>query len=361
MKKSDKMHWFILRMPMSIDEPQKILRKASRLCAEAKAQYGNASPFPVLNSPDGSFRFFAPKIMVMADKKRGTMRSRTDRITNYNYVFIYEEEEKIYELKQKVLYSKIMFLPKQEDCKTAYPYLRDKDIDALKKLEAIFNKNIPLVLSEKRSTRLGDKVRILVEPYEGMEATVVTIPRSKNKEVVVALNDWGFVPLKNLREGEYEVLEFMDASKHVYEAFSDDGEQAFLYECLKRRIAEGNAYKQSRQEADRLILIIRTYRNLKVSTNILRCKKHILLLYAYYSLNLMDEVKARYLRLEEMLKKTKAEQTRMQLLLALYVTSHSADHHTALLNIVTRWQQKPLSNVKKHLVEHYQELAQLLA
>ena len=86
------------------------------------------------------------------------------------------------------------------------------------------------------------------------------------------------VPLFEVRQGEYELIELNTKGKHVYTHLDNDRLREGLHDALGRYHASGSVS----EEDTRLALeVLRSYGSLRAETDVMRCKIYSLLLSAY--------------------------------------------------------------------------------
>ena len=250
------------------------------------------------------FEYFAPSYVEV--RKVGGKLVNTRRPLLFNYVFIRSSVEEIFRMKQALpLYN---FLPR--------------------------------VSSVPESTRLlkGDRVRITSGYFTGMEAEVVIQPGGGHKEVMARILDCMWVPLFEVKAGEYELIELNARSKHVYTHLDNDRLSEGLHEALGRYHASGSVCEEDRRLAGE---VLRGYASLRAETDVMRCKLCALLLPTY---KLSGDEEA-FVRLHDtmrgLLPVVKAPQSRALLLVTLYGCTDNALYRRMAHELVDPWQVDP--------------------
>ncbi len=159
------------------------------------------------------FEYFAPSYVEV--RKVGGKLVNTRRPLLFNYVFIRSSVEEIFRMKQALpLYN---FLPRVSSGNTTYfPHLLDQEMANLRWVAEAYSNELPVYVPESTRLLKGDRVRITSGYFTGMEAEVVIQPGGGHKEVMARILDCMWVPLFEVKAGEYELIELNAKSKHVY-------------------------------------------------------------------------------------------------------------------------------------------------
>ena len=139
----------------------------------------------------------------------------TKRPLLFNYVFIRSSVEEIFQMKRTLpLYN---FLPRvSSGGMTHFPYLSDDEMGNLRWVAESYSNELPVYVPDSNRLLKGDRVRITSGYFTGMEAEVVIQPGGGHKDVMARILDCMWVPLLEVKPGEYELIELNTKGKHVY-------------------------------------------------------------------------------------------------------------------------------------------------
>ena len=251
------------------------------------------------------FEYFSPSY-VEARKVGGKMVN-TKRPLLYNYVFIHASENEIFSLKRTLpLYN---FLPRVSSGGQSYfPYLSDREMETLRWVAASYSND--------------------------MEAEVVVQPGGGHKDVMVRILDCLWVPLFEVRAGEYELIELNTGGKHVYTHLDNDRLSEGLHGALGRYHSSGSVVEEGACLARE---VLRGYASLRGETDVIRCKLYSLLLPAYLLLGESDEFDRLHATMRSMLPVIKAGQSRALLLVTLYGCTDSSLYQRMAHELVDPW------------------------
>ena len=147
--------------------------------------------------------------------------------------------------------------------------------------------------------------------------------------------DCMWVPLFEVKAGEYELIELNAKSKHVYTHLDNDRLSEGLHEALGRYHASGSVCEEDRRLAGE---VLRGYASLRAETDVMRCKLCALLLPTY---KLSGDEEA-FVRLHDtmrgLLPVVKAPQSRALLLVTLYGCTDNALYRRMAHELVDPWQ-----------------------
>ncbi|WP_297900684.1 transcriptional regulator [uncultured Parabacteroides sp.] len=280
------------------------------------------------------FEYFAPSY-VEARKVGGRMVN-TRRPLLYNYVFIHASENEIFCLKRTLpLYN---FLPRVSSGGRSYfPYLSDREMDTLRWVAASYSNELPVYVPDSGRLLRGDRVRITSGPFAGMEAEVVIQPGGGHKDVMVRILDCMWVPLLEVKTGEYELIELNTKGKRVYTHLDNDRLSEGLHEALGRYHASGGVSEEDTRLARE---VLRGYASLHGGTDVIRCRIYSLLLPAYRLLGEEAEFERLHSTLRGMLPAIKAVQSRALLLVTLYGCTDSSLYQRMAHEVVDPWRDE---------------------
>ena len=278
------------------------------------------------------FEYFAPSYVEV--RKVGGKLVNTRRPLLFNYVFIRSSVEEIFRMKQALpLYN---FLPRVSSGSTTYfPHLLDQEMANLRWVAEAYSNELPVYVPERTRLLKGDRVRITSGYFTGMEAEVVIQPGGGHKEVMARILDCMWVPLFEVKAGEYELIELNAKSKHVYTHLDNDRLSEGLHEALGHYHASGSVCEEDRRLAGE---VLRGYASLRAETDVMRCKLCALLLPTY---KLSGDEEA-FVRLHDtmrgLLPVVKAPQSRALLLVTLYGCTDNALYRRMAHELVDPWQ-----------------------
>ena len=286
-----------------------------------------------------SFEYYAP--MYVEVKKIGGKLINTQKPLLYNYVFIHASEDEIYKMKQHL--PQYNFLPRVKDGNISYyPYLSDKAMSDLQWIARSYSDILPVYTPQSSQLMKGDKVRITEGQFKGVEATVVIQPGAGQKDIMVCIEDWMWVPLLHVMPGQYEVISLNAEKKHVYTRLDNERISSGLHEALQ--------YYHSGKEIPESSLCLarealQQFGNLDMESDVMRCKLYSILLPAYTVLGDKENAASLVATMHSILPAVKAEQSRALLLVTLYGCTDSSIYHGLAHELVAPWRRE--SNPKK--------------
>ena len=111
-----------------------------------------------------------------------------------------------------------------------------------------YSNELPVYVPDSDRLLKGDRVRITSGYFTGMEAEVVIQPGGGHKDVMARILDCMWVPLLEVKPGEYELIELNTKGKHVYTHLDNDRlREGFArclgtLPCLRQRIRGGYSF-----------------------------------------------------------------------------------------------------------------------
>ena len=196
---------------------------------------------------------------------------------------------------------------------------------------------LPVYMPETERLAKGDRIRIIAGRFKGAEACVAIRPGGGQKDVVVCVENWMWVPLLHVRPGEYEIIALHESGKHVYARLDNDRLLESLHEAMGRCLSPGGATDEDRALAAETI---RQYGRLQVDSNVLRSKLYSMLLPAYALLGERKEHERLIGTIRHLLPLVQAEQARAHLLVTLYGCTDSSLDYERAHEIVDRWKKE---------------------
>ena len=295
---------------------------------------------------DGYYSLLENRELDELVRKVGGKMVNTRKPLLYNYVFIHASENEIFRLKRIMpLYN---LLPRVSVGEHSYfPYLSDHEMETLRWMAESYSNELPVYVPDSGRLLKGDRVRITSGSFMGMEAEVVVQPGGGHKDVMVRILDCMWVPLFEVRQGEYELIELNTKGKHVYTHLDNDRLSEGMHKALGRYYLSGKLGKE-----DELLVreVLKGYASLRVETDVMRCKVYSLLLPAYKLLDQEEEFERLYSTLRNMLPLVKAVNSRALLLVTLYGCTNSNLYYRMAHELVDPWRDDPSPKRSKALL-----------
>lgn len=295
------------------------------------------------------FEYFAPSFVEVREVKGQLIDTRQPLL--YNYLFVHASESEIYRMKQRLPHYN--FLPRINDSKEEYhyPYLTDEAMRDLRWIARSYAGSIPLCTAESAWLTQGDTIRITQGRFKGIEARVVSPPRSRHKEILVRIENWMWVPLLQVHPGEYEIVELCGDGHPIYSHLNNLHIQEGLHEALCRHLRTETTAEDRTLATDAL----HRYANLAADSVVIRCKLYSLLLQAYTILEEHEKSEALLQVIRILLPAVKAEQSRALLLVTLYGCTDDHRYYDMAHATLAPWMTE--TNPKKSKMRLIQRLA----
>lgn len=327
MRNSRAVRWYVLTLPSCHRGAAKGLQ------SELDRRIRNGEP---------AFEFFAPTYVEVRENNGAWIK--TDRPLLYNYVFVRASENEIYKMMttQLSLYS---FLPRVRDGKNEYyPYLSDEAIENLRWVARSYADVVPVYTPEPERLMKGDRVRITEGKFKNAEATVIIQPGAGRKDIMVCVENWLWVPLLHVQPGQYEIISLNTDHMHVYTRLNNDRLFGSLHEALERHYA-AEVTTEDRALATETL---QQYGNLRMDSDVTRCKLYALLLPAYTILGDKEACDRIIGMIRGLLTSLKAEQSRALLFVTLYGCTDNCIYCEQAHALVDPWRVE--ANPKKSKV-----------
>ena len=314
--------WYVLTLPTTGVARRDKISPAKSLDAELSRRKRRGETL---------FEYFAPSY-VEVRKVDGKMVN-TKRPLLFNYVFVRSSVEEIFQMKRTLpLYN---FLPRvSSGGMTHFPYLSDDEMGNLRWVAESYSNELPVYVPDSNRLLKGDRVRIMSGYFTGMEAEVVIQPGGGHKDVMARILDCMWVPLLEVKPGEYELIELNTKGKHVYTHLDNDRLREGLHDALERYHASGSVSEEDTRLAREVLI---SYGSLRAETDVMRCKIYSLLLSAYKLLGDEEEFTRLHDTMRGMLPVVKAPQSRALLLVTLYGCTDSALYRQMAHEVVDPW------------------------
>lgn len=302
------------------------------------------------------FEYFAPIYIKEENTSAGKKQAHLPLL--YNYVFIHASESEILKIKKRV--PEYSFLPRIKDTKNShYPYITDQTMENLRWVAAAYSNQIPAFTPNLSYLSKGDKVRITNGAFKGVEATIIKSPGTREKEIVVCVDDWIWVPLLHVESGAYEVISLAeDNEKQLYSRLDSDRLIHGLHQALRNHYTTTGVTAQDRNLAEEAV---RNFQNLSATTDVMRCKLYSTLLIAYTVLGNKEKAKEAESTIKSLFPLTKSQQSKALLSATLYACTDNAIYHSHAHDIIDQWakEEKPKKN-KQLLIDHLRDYDQWL-
>lgn len=309
--------WYVLTLPACHRGPSRGLREEQARRAD---------------SGEPSFEFFAPTFVAVCRREGRWVRS--ERPLLYNYVFIRSSVYEIFRMKRELpLYNFLRSAGRRGD----YPYLTEGEMDNLRWVARSYSDELPLYQPEPGCLSEGDRIRITEGRFRGVEASVVIRPGVGDRDVMVSVDNWLWVPLLRVRPGEYEVVALSDRGKRVYDRLDNPRIWQGLHEAL------GRHWAGCLTDADRSLAseVVRAYGQLRMDSTVMRCKLYSLLLPAYTIRGDDERRKSLEAAMVSFLPLIRAEQSLALLLVTLYGCTDSSVYYYRSHELVDPWGREP--------------------
>ena len=323
-KNSHVIRWYVLTLPGSHRG------RAAELQTEVNRRAAEGEP---------TFEFFAPTYT-----KVRTVRGHEENVKRpllFNYVFIHASEVEIKRMKK--LLPAYNFLPRVRGAEGEwFPYLTDAAMQNFRWVAQAYEDRLPAYVPDATRLVKGDRIRILEGQFAGVEATLVSNVGSSDKEIVVRVDDWLWVPLLHVAPGQYEVIALNNSSKHEYFHYDNEKFRKGLHLAMEHHLTGGTLTDADRQLASEALL---SFRNLQADTDVMRCKRYAYLLQIHTLLGNEAERTNLIHIIRSFLPLVKAEQSRALLHVTLYGCTNDHLDFEAAHTLVTPWMSE--ANPKK--------------
>ncbi len=285
------------------------------------------------HSGESLFEYFAPTYVHTKERDGKIVTTRESLL--YNYFFIHTTENDLFVLKRHQPQYSVLRRVTNADGSYYFPYVSDSTIKTLQWIARSYGGSIPLCLLDQTLLMKGDRIRITKGQFKGIEAHLVSSPRSSTSQVMVYVENWMCVPLMNVSPAQYEIIGISDSADRPRNSHGLDNPALMqaLHEALCR-FHRGETMEDDRRLAKETYL---RFADLRVETSILRCKLFSLLLPA--SVILGDKEKADGLlgMIRIILPKITAEQSLALLMVTLYGCTDNAFYHEKAHSLVDPW------------------------
>ena len=314
--------WYVMQLPAGHKGGVKGLA-----CEELRREKDNLPPL----------EYFWPTYVEKV-KRNGKWISAS-RSLYYNYIFIRASENEIYEMKRSSLRI-FNFLPRiRTKDMDFYPYVPDDQMETLKWIARSYSNEIPVFFPKTKLLR-GDRIRITDGQFAGTEAIVVIQKGQGKKTILVQIQNWACVPLINVEEGQYEIIDLNNDRKRIYKKFDNSALVDKLHQALGRfhkgLLTEDDLSlaNQTLKEYGSEEMREMARRDTKLAA---RAKFYALLLPAYTILSKIDESKQIIAEMLDMLTQTQAPQVSALRYVTLYGCTDNYRYHQVAHELVDGW------------------------
>ena len=320
--------WYVLSLPSCHKGPSKGLDQ------ELERRKRDGEPL---------FDYFAPTFVEIY--RRDNRWVKSNRPLLYNYLFIRSSVYEIFKIKRNLPWYNFLRSVGRDGI---YPYLSEREMENLRWVARSYMNELPLYMPEASSLREGDRVRVIEGRFKGVEASVVIQPGVGDRDVMVAVDNWLWVPLLRVKSGEYEVIALNEEGKHLYTKLDNPRIQNGLHEAM------GRYWRGELRDADRDLAneVLRQYGELRLDSSVMRCKLYSMLLPAYTILGDEERKMTLVSTINAFLPLISAEQSKALLLLTLYGCTDSSIHHERAHQIIDPWRgEERVKRIKQQLID----------
>ena len=285
--------------------------------------------------------------------KRNGKWISTSQPLYYNYIFVHASENEIYDMKRTSFFKIFNFLPRVRSATMDYyPYVEDKDMVTLKWIASSYSNEIPIFFPKTGLLR-GDRIRITDGQFAGTEAIVVIQKGQCKKTILVQIQNWACVPLINVEEGQYEIIDLNKDKKHIYKRLDNYVLADKLHQALGR-FHKGILTEEDLSLANQTLkeygseeMREMARRNTKL---VARSKLYLLLLPAYTILRKIEDCKQVIAEMLDVLTQTHAPQISALIYVTLYGCTDNYRYHQAAHELVDGWVNDANPTKKKRLL-----------
>ncbi len=292
------------------------------------------------------FEYFAPTYLETKEEDGRLVKTQTPLL--YNYFFVRASEDELFRIKKHQPQYNVLHRIIHSDGSYHYPFVKDDVIQTLRWIAKSYAGCIPLYLLDQMLLVKGDRIRITKGEFKGVEARIVTRPKSAVKEIMVFVENWMCVPLMNVRPNQYEIIGLNDEKKPSTVSYGLDNPRLSqqLHEALCR-YHKGETTEEDRKLASDTFNRFSTV----IADSILsRCKLYALLLPACTILEEKEKLDGLLNLIQVMLPKIKAEQSLALLMVTLYACTDNFTYHERAHQLVAPWTEEEAPKKSKQLL-----------
>lgn len=327
-KNRNAIRWYVMVIPGEYDDKDKQLK--------SELAYRRDMGEPV-------FEYFAPTYR--KKKKATTVKPDDARFPLlYNYVFIHASETEIKRMKRNV--PQYSFLRRKKNILEQYPYLSDRAMQNLRCVAEAYSGDLPAYIPNLTKLIKGDRVRITEGTFAGIEASVIRVAGTRQKEVVVCLDDLLWVPLLHVTMEQCEMIAVNGTDKQFYAHLDNDKYMSGLHNALQRY------HNNTLTEDDTALATeaLKAFKNIETTTDILRCKLYTILLMAYTILDDAPRKKELLEALPRFILLVKAEQSKALLTVTIYGCTNDVAYYHQAHDLIMPWAKEAKPKKSKRLL-----------
>ncbi len=256
----------------------------------------------------------------------------------YNYFFIHTTEDDLFALKRHQPQYSVFRRIINSDGSGYFPYVQDATIRTLQWIARSYGGHIPLCLFDQTLLIKGDRIRIIKGQFKGIEAHLVSRPKSTESEIMVFVDNWMSVPLLNVQPAQYEVVSLNDSKEKPKHNYGLDTPQ--LHMNLHAALCRFHRGETTEEDTKLAKDIIQRFSDIEVETMILRCKLYSLLLPAHTILRNQEKANGILNMVEFMIPQVTAEQSLAMLMVTLYGCTDNVFYHEKAHAMIAPWMKE---------------------
>ena len=157
---------------------------------------------------------FVPIVKTRIRNERGVSIGWKEDPLLHNYIFIHDSYDKILKIKQgKLDYLRFMMGKDDTGLKSVPQYVPDKQMADF--IRVVKSKGMK-TLDPDIDLRKGDRVRVMVGPFEGVEGVFIKMPNRHEKRVVIKIEGVAAVATMAINASDVEKIEVKEEKRKKY-------------------------------------------------------------------------------------------------------------------------------------------------
>ena len=157
---------------------------------------------------------FVPIVKTRIRNERGVSIGWKEDPLLHNYIFIHDSYDKILKIKQgKLDYLRFMMGKDDTGLKSVPQYVPDKQMADF--IRVVKSKGMK-TLDPDIDLRKGDRVRVMVGPFEGVEGVFIKMPNRHEKRVVIKIEGVAAVATMAINASDVEKIEVKEEKRKEY-------------------------------------------------------------------------------------------------------------------------------------------------
>ncbi len=157
---------------------------------------------------------FVPIVKTRIRNERGISIGWKEDPLLHNYIFIHDSYDKILKIKQgKLDYLRFMMGKDDTGLKSVPQYVPDKQMADF--IRVVKSKGMK-TLDPDIDLRKGDRVRVMVGPFEGVEGVFIKMPNRHEKRVVIKIEGVAAVATMAINASDVEKIEVKEEKRKEY-------------------------------------------------------------------------------------------------------------------------------------------------